>query len=161
MVLIISTIFLLRKNVFLVGGFVIYGFNLFYQKIYFSQLQSVAYTSEINFKDLFLDFVYLRDVNLTNIRNIIEQFLIDKPTTYLVIGFLILNILGLYKYKFNLQTDELLFFVVLLNYILVNLLYISYWRDVEYESSYRYIVVCFHLIFISLLSRFSKFENTE
>lgn len=161
MVLIISTIFLLRKNVFLMGGFVIYGLNLFYQKIYFSQLQSVAYTSEINFKDLFLDFVYLRDVNFTNIRNIIEQFLIDKPTTYLVIGFLILNILGLYKYKFNLQTDELLFFVVLLNYILVNLLYISYWRDVEYESSYRYIVVCFHLIFISLLSRFSKFENTE
>lgn len=161
MVLIISSIFLLRKNVFLMGGFVIYGFNLFYQKIYFSQLQSVAYTSEINFKDLFLDFVYLRDVNLTNIRNIIEQFLIDKPTTYLVIGFLIINILGLYKYKFNLQTDELLFFVVLLNYILVNLLYISYWRDVEYESSYRYIVVCFHLIFISLLSRFSKFENTE
>lgn len=161
MVLIISSIFLLRKNVFLMGGFVIYGFNLFYQKIYFSQLQSVAYTSEINFKDLFLDFVYLRDVNFTNIRNIIEQFLIDKPTTYLVIGFLILNILGLYKYKFNLQTDELLFFVVLLNYILVNLLYISYWRDVEYESSYRYIVVCFHLIFISLLSRFSKFENTE
>ena len=161
MVLIISTIFLLRKNVFLMGGFVIYGFNLFYQKIYFSQLQNVAYTSEINFKDLFLDFVYLIDVNFTNIRNIIEQFLIDKPTTYLVIGFLILNILGLYKYKFNLQTDELLFFVVLLNYILVNLLYISYWRDVEYESSYRYIVVCFHLIFISLLSRFSKFENTE
>ena len=161
MVLIISSIFLLRKNVFLMGGFVIYGFNLFYQKIYFSQLQSVAYTSEINFKDLFLDFVYLRDVNFTNIRNIIEQFLIDKPTTYLVIGFLILNILGLFKNKFNLQTDELLFFVVLLNYILVNLLYISYWRDVEYESSYRYIVVCFHLIFISLLSRFSKFENIE
>ena len=161
LMLIISSVFLLRKNVFLIGGFIIYGFNLFYQKIYFSQLQSVAYTSDINFKDLFLDFIYLRDLDFTNIRNIIDQFLIDKPTTYLVIGFLILNILGLFKNRFNLQTDELLFFVVLLNYILVNLLYISYWRDIEYESSYRYIVVCFHLIFISLLSRFSKFENTE
>ena len=62
--------------------FVIYGFNLFYQKIYFSQLQSVIHI-EINFKDLF-DFVYLRDVNFTNIRNIIEQFLIDKPQLILL-----------------------------------------------------------------------------
>ena len=110
---------------------------------------------------MFLDFIYLRDIDFINIRNIIEQFLIDNHTTYVVIGFLILNIVSLFKYKFNLQTDELLFFFVLLNYILVNLLYISYWRNVEFESSYRYIVSCFHLIFISLVSRFSKFENTE
>ena len=161
LMLIISSIFLLRKNLFLVGSFIIYGFNLFYQKVYFSQLQSVAYTSEIDFKDLLLDFIYLRDLNFTNIRNIFEQFLIDKPTTYVVLGFLILNIVSLFKYKLNLQTDELLFFVVLLNYILINLLYISYWRNVEFESSYRYIVSCFHLIFLSLISRFSKFENAQ
>ena len=160
LMLIISSVFLLRKNIFLLGSFVIYGFNLFYQKIYFSQLQSVAYTSEIDFKDLLLDFIYLRDLNFSNIRNIFEQFLIDKPTTYMVLGFFILNVVSLFKYKLNLQTDELLFFVVLLNYILVNLLYISYWRNIEFESSYRYIISCFHLIFLSLISRFSKFENT-
>ena len=161
LMLIISSIFLLRKNIFLVGSLVIYGFNLFYQKIYFSKLQNVAYTSEIDFKDLFLDFINLRDLNFTNISNIFEQFIIDKPTTYMVLGFLILNIVSLFKYKLNLQTDELLLSVVLINYVLVNLLYISYWRNIEFESSYRYIVVCFHLIFISLISRFSKFENTE
>lgn len=161
LIIIIFSIFLLRKNVFLVGGFVIYGFNLFYQKIYFSQLQSIAYTSEIDFKDLFLDFIYLRNLNFTNIRNIFEQFLIDRPTTYVVLGFLILNIVSLFKYKFNLQTDELLLSVILLNYILVNLLYISYWRNIEFESSYRYIISCFHLIFLSLISRFSKFETNE
>ena len=161
MMLIISSVFLFRKNVFLLGSFVIYTFNLFYQKIYFSKLQSVAYTSEIDFRDLLLDFIYLRDLNFTNVRNIFEQFLIDKPTTYMVLGFLILNIVNLFKYKINLQTDELLFFVVLLNYILVNLLYISYWRNVEFESSYRYIISCFHLIFLSLISRFSKFENAK
>ncbi len=161
LMLIISSVFLLRKNIFLVGSFVIYGFNLFYQKIYFTQLQSVAYTSEIDFKDLLFDFIYLRDLNFTNIRNIFEQFIIDKPTSYVVLGFLILNFVSLFKFKVNLQTDELLFFVVLLNYVLVNLLYISYWRNVEFESSYRYIVSCFHLIFLSLISRFSKFENAK
>ena len=159
--LIISSIFLLRKNVFLVGSFVIYGFNLFYQKIYFSKLQNVAYTSEIDFKDLFLDFVFLRDLNFTNISNIFEQFLIDKPTSYMVLGFLIINIVSLFKYKLSLKTDELLLAVILINYILVNLLYISYWRNVEFESSYRYIISCFHLIFLSLISKFSKFENAK
>tara|TARA_B100000900_G_scaffold343353_1_gene307038 strand:+ start:94 stop:1101 length:1008 start_codon:yes stop_codon:yes gene_type:complete len=161
LMLIISCIFLLRKNLFLIGSFVVYGFNLFYQKIYFSKLQSVAYTSEIDFKDLFLDFINLRDLNFTNISNIFEQFIIDKPTTYMVMGFLILNIVSLFKYKLNLQTDELLLSVVLINYVLVNLLYISYWRNIEFESSYRYIISCFHLIFLSLISRFSKFENAE
>ena len=161
MIIIILSIFVFRKNVFLLASFVIYGFNLFYQKIYFSQLQSIAYTSEIDFKDLLLDFIYLRDLNFTNIRNIFEQFLIDKPTTYVVLGFLILNFVSLFKFKFNLQTDELVLSVVLLNYILVNLLYISYWRNIEFESSYRYIISCFHLIFLSLISRFSKFETNE
>ena len=72
-------------------------------------------------------------MDFTNI--IIEQFLFEK----IVLGFLILNIVSLFKYKLNLQTDELLFFVVLLNYILVNLLYISL-EKFEFESSYRYIV---------------------
>ena len=142
-------------------GFVVYGFNLLYQNIYFSKLQSVAYTSEVDFIDLFFDFIYLRDLNFSNIRNIYEQFLIDKPTTYIVFGFLIVNILSQFRYKNESQTDKLLFGFVLLNYILVNLLYISYWRNVEFESSYRYIVSCFHLIFISLIIKFSKFENVE
>ena len=161
LMLIILSVFLLKRNIFLIGSFVVYGFYLFYQKIYFSQLQNIAYTSEIDFKDLFLDFIYLRDLNFTNISNIFEQLLIDKPTSYVVLGFLILNIVSLFKYKLNLQTDDLLFFVVLLNYILVNLLYISYWKNVELESSYRYIVSCFHLIFLSLVNRLSKFENTK
>ena len=161
LMLVISCFFLLRKNIFLVGSIAIYGFNFLYQKIYFSQLENIPYTNEIDFKDLLLDFIYLRDINFTNIRNITEQLLLDKPTTYVFLGFLILNIVSLFKYKFNSQTDELLFCVVLLNYLLVNLLYMSYWKNVEFESSYRYIVSCFHLIFLSLISRFSKFENTK
>ena len=161
LLLIIGSIFLIKKNIFLTASFVIYGFNFFYQKIYFSQVRSVAYTSEIDFKDLLLDFLYLRDLSFTNVRNIFEQLLIDKPTTYIFLGFLIVNFISLFRYRINLQTDELVFGFALLNYILVNLLYISYWKNIEFESSYRYIVSCFHLIFISLITRISKFENTK
>ena len=160
LLLIICGVFLIGKNFFLLAGLVIYGFNLFYQNIYFSEVQRFAYTSEIDFKDLLFDFLYIRDLNFTNISNILDQFLIDKPTTYIVVGFLIVNIVNFYKYRVSLETNVLMFSVVILNYVLVNLLYISYWRNIEFESSYRYIVTCFHLIFISLVITISKFEKT-
>lgn len=161
LLVIICSVFLLKKNIFLLSNLVIVGSNLFYQKIYFSRVQEIAYTSEIDFKDLVFDFIYLRDLDFTNVRNIFEQFLIDKPTTYVVIGFVLMNLINLSKFKEDLQTDKLIVGFVLINYILVNLLYISYWRNVEFESSYRYIISCFHLIFISLIIGFSKFENSK
>ena len=157
--LIVFSIFLIRKNVYIIGSFLIYVLNLFYQKIYFTEVQNFAYTSEIDFRDLILDFIYLRDLDFTNIVNIINQFYIDKPTSYLVVGFIVFNFINLYKYGTNLRTENFMFFFVVLNYILVNLLYVSYWRNVEYESSYRYIINCFHLIFISLSIQLSKLEK--
>ena len=50
------------------------------------------------------------------------------------------------------------FLIVFINYLLVNLLYISYWQDIEYKSSYRYIVNTFHIVFITLCINFNKFE---
>ena len=132
---------------------------LIYQRIYFSELQNIAYTSEIDFKDLFFDFIYLRDLDFSNIINIINQFLIDKPTSYIVLTFLIVNIFGLIIQKSNTTQENIIFFFVITNYILVNLLYISYWRNVEYESSYRYIISCFHLIYLSLIIQLSKLEK--
>ena len=157
--LIVFSIFLIRKNVYIIGSFLIYVLNLFYQKIYFTEVQNFAYTSEIDFRDLILDFIYLRDLDFTNIVNIINQFYIDKPTSYLVVGFIVFNFINLYKYGTNLRTENFMFFFVVLNYILVNLLYVSYWRNVEYESSYSYIINCFHLIFISLSIQLSKLEK--
>ena len=45
LLLIICGVFLIGKNFFLLAGLVIYGFNLFYQNIYFSEVQRFAYTS--------------------------------------------------------------------------------------------------------------------
>jgi len=161
LLIIIFSIFFLKRNIFLLGSFVVYGLNLFYQKIYFSELQNFAYTSEIDFKDLFFDFIYLRDLDLTKPLDIITQFLIDKPTTYIVLVFFIINIIIFRKFGFNLSTNELIFIFVILNYILVNLLYVSVWRNMEFESSYRYIISCFHMIFVSLVIGISKLEESN
>ena len=159
LVIILGSIFLLRKNVYAILSSFVYLSYLIYQRIYFSELQNFAYTSEIDFNDLFFDFIYLRDLDFSNIINIINQFLIDKPTSYIVLTFLIVNIFGLIIQKSNTSQENIIFFFVITNYILVNLLYISYWRNVEYESSYRYIISCFHLIYLSLIVQLSKLER--
>ena len=43
----------------------------------------------------------------------------------------------------------------------VNLLYISVWRYMEFESSYRYLISCFHIIFVSLVISVSKLEESS
>ncbi len=159
LVIIILSVFLLRKNIYIILSTVIYLLNLIYQRIYFSELQNFAYTSEIDFRDLIFDFIYLRDLDFSNIVNIINQFLIDKPTSYIVLVFLIANIFGIFVQKSNTTEDNIILFFIIINYILVNLLYISYWRNVEYESSYRYIISCFHLIYLSLIIQLSKFQK--
>ncbi len=159
LVIIILSVFLLRKNIYIILSTVIYLLNLIYQRIYFSELQNFAYTSEIDFNDLIFDFIYLRDLDFSNIVNIINQFLIDKPTSYIVLVFLIANIFGIFVQKSNTTEDNIILFFIIINYILVNLLYISYWRNVEYESSYRYIISCFHLIYLSLIIQLSKFQK--
>ena len=70
-------------------------------------------------------------------------------------------ILSFQKLGINFGTNELMFIFVILNFILVNLLYISVWKNMEFESSYRYIISCFHIIFVSLVINLSKFEETS
>lgn len=161
LLLIIFSLLILKNKINFIAGFIIYSFNLFYQSFYFSRLQNFAYTSEINFKSIFFDFIYLKNLNFTNILNIIKQFLIDTPTSYLVLLFLIVNFINLYRHGLNLKTENLIFGFVLLNYFFVNLLYISYWRNIEFESSYRYLISSFHLIFTSLIFQLSNFEKVK
>lgn len=161
LLLIIFSFFALKYKRYFIVSLFAFGVNLLYQNIYFSRLQSFAYTNEINFKNLFLDFIHFRSLDFTNIFNILKQFIIDKPTTYLVLIFFIINLIRIYKKGFQLTFENLNFSFVLLNLFFINLLYISYWRNVEIQSSYRYIINCFHLIFISSIIHLSKFESVD
>ena len=148
-----------KKNKAFILSTVVYGSYIIYQKIYLSNLQSVAYTNEIDFGDLILDILLLRNLDLNNVINILRQIYIDKPLSYVFLLFLILNIYSLVKLKYFKLFDWILFTFVIVNYLLVNLLYISYWQTVEYESSYRYIVICLHIIIISISLQLSKIEK--
>ena len=92
--------------------------------------------------------------SFTNIINIVNQFLIDKPVSYFLFIFLILFLCNL-KSNFKLHKD--LLYIVLINTILVFALYITVWSDVEYGSSYRYLMNIFHLLIPIYLVAIDKF----
>ena len=160
MILIFVSLLKVKKNIFIICGLIMHTFNYIYQKIYFSQFQNFAYTSEIDFKDLLFDLIFLRDLKFTNVFNIINQILIDRPTAYLLTVFIISNFITFAIYKRYKFSEIFIFIFVISNYFLVNILYISYWQNIEYESSYRYVINCFHLIFVSVGIQLSSFEKS-
>ena len=84
-----------------------------------------------------------RSYNLDNFQNIINQFLIDKHVSYLLFVLILLYSLNLKKnYSYFRDFSNLIFF----NTFLVFILYIFIWTDVEYGSSYRYLMNIFHLL---------------
>ena len=81
----------IKQNRKVVFSFIVYFSYIVYQKIFFSDLQNFAYTNEINFRELLFDLILLRNLQFDNITNIIKQFLIDKPTSLIVLFFLLIN----------------------------------------------------------------------
>ena len=151
----------IKQNTYVVFSPIVYISYIIYQKIFFSELQNFAYTNEINFKELLFDLILIRNLKLDNITNIIQQFLIDKPTSLVVLIFLLTNLYIFINKRSLPRTINLIFFICLINYFLVNVLYISYWQNVEFESSYRYLMSCFHIIFLSNIVSLDEFEKAK
>ena len=98
-------------------------------------------------------------IKFENIINIIKQFIIDRPVAYFIFIILLLSIYSSIKSSFEINTIYLL--IIVLNTIFVFLLYVFVWTNVEYESSYRYILKVLHIIIIYALNTFDIFLNKE
>ena len=87
--IVVVTICLLffKRNRYVLFGPGVYGLYLLYQKIYLSGLQNVAYTSEIDFKDLFFDILFLRDLNISNISNPLQLMFLNYVFLFFIFTF--------------------------------------------------------------------------
>lgn len=103
--------------------------------------------------------------NYTNFKRVVEQFLIDRPLTYLLLAFFILFLFNSKNHK----TKYIDFIrIILLNTALVFILYIFAWGSEESAdhigSSYRYFLNIFHLmipIFLESLDNFIYRKQVE
>lgn len=131
--------FLVRKFYkfsFLIGFGIL--FKEFSNLIIFKNLVKSHHLSQIDIKDTIIDLILLRDLDLFNIFQIINNLLIDIPMSIIVVVFTISSFSLLIKKKLDFSTGFLIsiFFV---NILFIFILYISAWRGMELESPIRFI----------------------
>ena len=87
----------------------------------------------------------LKGFKFINIENIFKHIAIDKPMVYLITLGLVIHIIN-FSLKQLSYSSSFSLSLLFINLMFVIFLYIAIWKDVEYESAYRYILNLFHII---------------
>ncbi len=145
---VIYFLFLKETRKFAVFGF----FGLILKELsfitVFKNLTKNYHLKQMDLIDTFFDFLLFRDLKISNIQTILRNLFLDKPSFLIfMIFFILLGILILNKKAFS-QDLVLYSSIVLINFLLVFLLYVSVWRNMELESPIRYFLNLLHLTII-------------
>jgi hypothetical protein len=78
--------------------------------------------------------------------------------SYLLLLFIILNVFRLTK---NSKDEELnlIFTLVIINFVLIFALYVAWWQDFGIQSSFRYILNLFNLFYLSTIIHLDSTEK--
>lgn len=158
-IFLIVYIFLMYRNVNTVVAIVFYFANSIYKTMYTPNVGSFELLNGTSSIELLKDVIFLNNLEFSNIIAIISQLLIDRPVSYLMFLFLLLNVIRILKNQFNQLDLNLIFFIVIINFILIFLLYAVWWKDFGIQSSFRYIMNVFYLLFIGLIKNIVNLEK--
>tara|TARA_B100000131_G_scaffold30069_1_gene28182 strand:- start:394 stop:1785 length:1392 start_codon:yes stop_codon:yes gene_type:complete len=144
-----------KHSVYLVFAFLIKELSYL---TYFKGTPKDHHISQIDFMDTIFDLLLFRDLAFNNINEIISNLFIDKPMSYIILiatftYFLYLFLVSYRHFELNLYS-----FLSITNAILVFLLYISVWQNMELESPIRYI---YSFLPFYLVVYFYSVENIE
>lgn len=152
-------VFLRYRNVNAMIGLVFYFADYIYKIMYTPNVESFELLNNTSSIELLKDVLFFNNLEFSNIIKIISQLLIDRPVSYLIFLFLALNIFRIYKYNLDKPDLNLYLFIVVINFILIFLLYIVWWKDFGIQSSFRYIMNVFYLLFIGLIKNLNILEK--
>ena len=114
----------------------------------FKNLTKNYHLKQMDLIDTFFDFLLFRDLKISNIRTILRNLFLDKPSFLIFMIFFILTGILILNRKVFSQDLVLYSSIVLINFLLVFLLYVSVWRNMELESPIRYFLNLLHLTII-------------
>ena len=159
LIAVIYFLFLKETRKFAVFGF----FGLILKELsfvtVFKNLTKNYHLKQIDLIDTFFDLILFRDLKISNIQTILRNLFLDKPSFLIfVIFFILLGKLILNKKAFN-QDLVLYSSIVLINFLLVFLLYVSVWRNMELESPIRYFLNLLHLTIVYEFLMIEEIKN--
>jgi len=158
----INLFFLISKN--FPKKYIIYGLiGTIYKEIafntYFSNLQRDHHIAQIDIVDTIFDLILLRDLNLENFLIINKNLFRDIPFTFFLF-ITLFTVLANIFYKIKLDKNaKIILSNLVINYFLIQILYVSVWRNMELESPIRFILNLFLLLFILLGINISKINQ--
>ena len=159
LIAVIYFLFLKETRKFAVFGF----FGLILKELsfvtVFKNLTKNYHLKQIDLIDTFFDLILFRDLKISNIQTILRNLFLDKPSFLIfVIFFILLGIQILNKKAFN-QDLVLYSSIVLINFLLVFLLYVSVWRNMELESPISYFLNLLHLTIVYEFLMIEEIKN--
>ena len=158
-VIIIMTLNLLRRNKNVLFFFIPLIADLLNK--YFLKLDSsfVTYSDGIDYFKIIKDLLLLENLYLNNIEKIVANLFIDIPLTLLLLLYLVSNFIMLLKMKKINFHNHIFFYSGILNFLLIVVLYISYWQTIEIGSSYRYMVNFLSIYLVSIAMNIQKLDS--
>ncbi len=158
-VLILIYLFISRRDKNIIPAFFIFLLDNLYKKFFTPSVDGFEYTQGLNFSKILSEVLTLQNLAFENIVKIINQTLIDKPISLLLVIFLFINIFNMYKSKNVKIIDNIDFYIVIFNLILIFTLFIVWWKDFGIQSSFRYILNTLHLVFINIVLMSDKLRE--
>ena len=159
--LILLIIILTSKNrLYSLTGLALILASNIYNYIYFTGSKTIEYIDR-DLNQIILDVIFLRNAEWGNLYLIYEKLIEFKfilSALLLICFFFVLNSL---KKSSSDKTRKYVFYAVILNFLLVVILYIFLWQNIETDSSFRYILNTVHLIFISLIIEFETYQKKK
>ena len=132
--------------------------DFFYKKYVILESGQFELIKGTSISELVTNLFLFRNLEISNIPKIINQLLIDRPVSYLLLLFIILNVFRLTK---NSKDEELnlIFTLVIINFVLIFALYVAWWQDFGIQSSFRYILNLFNLFYLSTIIHLDSTEK--
>lgn len=125
----------------------------------FRNLTKNYHFKQFDLKDAIQDILFLRELKFSNLSIILDNLIKDKPLFYLLTILLALLIVNLIKNKKLLENKKLVIYLsaLLSNVLLIIILYISIWKNMELESPIRYLLNFLHLYFFTIFELFNRY----
>ena len=142
-------------------GFVLYFLHKLYNFIYVPDSDGFELLQGTTLRELLFDILTFDNLAFYNVNKVIQQLSLDKPFLYFLLIFMLYN-LKRFLQKLSDSDSALLdmiFLIVIINFVLVFLLYIVWWKDFGIQSSYRYILNLLLTMYYSLLININLFKK--
>ena len=149
LIIIILSLLVVRKNSKVLLSFIPLLIDYFTKLILSLNTSIVTYSDGLNYTNIIKDILFFNNLELNNIILILGQLFIDKPLTLLVLIYCLSNFIYIYKTKKIINLNLIYFYIGISNFLFIFILYITYWKNIEIQSSYRYVVNLFSLYLAS------------